>query len=77
MNRILKANETYTFCIRPTEGTKWAIVNGQQWFTDWKVSDDGLHTIEVVPRTPGKLSLFVQSSGADSYWSCLEYEVRE
>ena len=77
MNRILKANETYTFSIRPTEGTKWAIVNGQQWFTDWKVSDDGLHTIEVVPQTPGKLSLFVQSSGAESYWSCLEYEVRE
>lgn len=76
MSRQLKQNETYTFSFRPKTGYKWAIVNGQDWHTDWEVLDDGLYTMKIVPQTLGKLSLFVQLSESEGFWPCLEYEVQ-
>lgn len=77
MSRQLKVNESYSFNFHPKTGVKWAIVNGQDWFTDWTVSEDGLHAISIIPQTTGKLSLFVQMAESDSYWPCLEYEVSQ
>ena len=76
MSRQLMTDKSYTFSFYPKTGVKWAIVNGQEWYTDWEVSEDGLYTIRVTPHVSGRLSLFVQMADADSYWSCLEYEVQ-
>ena len=76
MSKLLKQNETYTSSFRPKTGYKWAIVNGQDWHTDWEVLDDGLYPMKIVPQTLGKLSLFVQLSESEGFWPCLEYEVQ-
>jgi hypothetical protein len=75
MSRELNAGESYTFSFFPKSGVKWAIVNGQEWFTDWQVAEDGMYSMTVSPKTSGKLSLFVQDSEGDAYWPCLEYAV--
>ena len=75
MNREMKTGESYTFSFYPKTEGKWAVVNGQDWFTDWQIAEDGMHSITVSPKTSGRLSLFVQNPGEDSYWSCLEYMV--
>jgi hypothetical protein len=75
MSRELSTGESYTFSFYPKSGVKWAIVNGQEWFTDWQVAEDGMYSMTVSPKTSGKLSLFVQDSEGDAYWPCLEYAV--
>ena len=75
MSRELQKGESYTFSFYPRTGVKWAVVNGQNWFTEWQVAEDGLHSIAVTPTTPGRLSLFVQTAEGDSFWPCLEYVV--
>ena len=76
MSRQLKQNETYAFSIKPQTGYKWAIVNGQDWYTDWEVSENGVHSMKVTPKSPGKLSLFVQMADGEGFWPCLEYVVQ-
>ena len=75
MNRELKAGDNYIFSFYPLVGVKWAIVNGQEWFSDWQVAEDGMYSITVSPKTPGRMSLFVQNAEGDSYWPCLEYMI--
>lgn len=76
MSNQLKQNETYLFVIKPRAGYKWAIVNGQDWYTDWVVSEEGHYTMKVTPQTVGKLSLLVQMAEEENYWACLEYDVQ-
>lgn len=75
MTQQLKVGETYAFSFTPRFGFKWAVVAGSDWFTDWTKEESGRLSLSVEPKTAGKLSLCVQMSQGESYWSCLEYEV--
>jgi hypothetical protein len=75
MSRELHQGESYTFSFYPRTGVKWAVVNGQEWFTDWQVAADGQHSLTVSPKASGRLALFVQTAEGDSFWPCLEYVV--
>ena len=77
MTRQLVVGQSYTFAIYPKGfGNQWAVVNGGEWSTDWKVSDNGLHSITVTPMAEGMLGLYLQTDANDSYWPCLEYIVK-
>lgn len=76
MTRQLNAGQSYTFSFYPKSFVRFAIVNGEEWFTDWKIGENSLYSLTLTPATPGKLSLYVQTDDSDSYWPCLEYEVR-
>ena len=75
MNHTLTAGEPCTFCFKPRSGIKWALVNNDQWHTEWQIGDDNLHTQTITPAA-GTLYLYVQMKEEESYWSCLEYEVK-
>ena len=75
MNKHLSANQPYTFSFYPQSGIRWAVVNNNKWYHNFQVASDGKYTITVTPSS-GKLSLYVQFAEGESYWACLEYDVR-
>ena len=74
MHREMKKGESYTFSFYPKTEGKWVVANGEEWFRDWQVAEDGRHSITVSPTTSGRLSLLVQDADG-GYWPCLEYMV--
>ena len=75
MNKLLIANRSYTFSFYPQSGIRWALVNNNIWHKNFQVESDGKHTMTLAPAS-GKLILYVQFREGESYWTCLEYEVR-
>jgi hypothetical protein len=75
MNRYLRAGLQYTFSFRPLNGLRWALVNNNQWNTDWNRLPDGTLSMTVTPST-GPLMLYGQLKDDDTYWACIGYEVR-
>ena len=75
MTKRLMTGETYTFRFIPESGKKWVIINGEKWYNDWQISDDGVYSITIKPTFIGSLKLSVQLEADGPYWSCLEYEV--
>lgn len=75
MNKYLKSGQTYTFAFKPHVGLKWALINNDEWYTDWQSLPDGTLTITVTPAA-GSLMLYVKLEEGNSYWSCIEYVVR-
>jgi hypothetical protein len=76
MTHTLRAGSAYTFRFKPLSGRKWALINGNKWHTEWNRLSDGTYEMTVQPTQAGYLRLSVQLQDGDSYWSCLEYEVR-
>ena len=74
MSHTLKAGEPCTFSFRPRSGVKWALVNNEEWHTEWQISEDNLHTQTITPAK-GVLYLYVMMQEGESYWSCMKYEV--
>ena len=56
MSRQLKSNTEYVFRIKPESGLEWAVVNGTEWFRNWRV-EDGVYSLKVTPRKTGMMML--------------------
>ena len=76
MTKSLKAGDAYTFRFKPLSGCKWALINGDKWYNDWTQSPDGTYEMTISPTQASYLRLSVQFKEGDTYWSCLEYDVR-
>lgn len=74
----LQAGKTYTFAIRPEYGIKWALINGDDWHTDWEMDEENncLRQSITLSQT-GRLRLSVQTEQGGSYHACVAYEVIE
>ena len=77
MTKTLKKNKAYTFSFHPWCGINWAIINGGTWYENWDVSEDGTHSMTITPAETGVLYLSVQFEKDGSYYSCLEYVVKD
>ena len=75
MTKELILGKSYTFSFYPKSGIKWALVNNNQWYYDWQISDDGMYSMSVTPAAVGPLYLYVQNEQGQSYWPCLQYEI--
>ena len=75
MTKLLITGETYTFRFIPESGKKWAIINGEKWYNDWGITDNGVYSMTIMPTSIGELKLSVQFEENGPYWSCLGYEV--
>ena len=75
MTKELMLGKPYTFTFYPKSGVKWALVNNNQWYSDWQISDDGMYSMSVTPTAVGPLYLYVQNEQGQSYWPCLQYEM--
>ena len=75
MNRQLKSNTEYVFRIKPESGVEWAVVNGTEWFRNWRV-EDGVYSLKVTPRKTGMMMLCVRmKEDSTKFVSCLMYDV--
>ena len=72
---VLRAGETYTFRIAPYEGSRWAVINGDDWYMEW-AEDSAARgwTITVTPKQRGPLYISVESE-QNRFLTCIEYEV--
>lgn len=77
MNKELKVGTQYTISFYPKKEGEWAVINENSWYTEWQISDDGMYTITVTPKTQGKLSISVQNESDGLYYSCIGYTVVE
>ena len=75
MTKTLKKNNMYAFSFLPKGGINWAVINAGTWYKNWNISEDGTHSMTVIPAETGFVRLSVQFENGGSYYSCLEYEV--
>ena len=76
MNKKLKSGTPYTFRIRPKNGLDWVVVtNRKNWFTDWTIDKDGIHTMTVTPEGKGVLEIYTKMKENNQYWTSMAYEV--
>lgn len=75
-NGVLRAGTAYTFRFSPYEGKGAAIINGDDWYREWKQDSSTKEWyITVTPVRTGSLKLSMQLDDG-MYWPCLEYIVR-
>lgn len=74
MNKHLNSSRMYSFEFYPKSGVNWALINNDQWYTNWDKNKDGMHTMKISPDQ-GKLGLYVQFEDNASYWCVLQYIV--
>ncbi len=76
LNGELHVRQPYTFSILPKEGLQWAMLNNNNWFTEWTRDEEtGILTITVEPNAKGTLRLIVQTELNGPFHYCLEYKV--
>ena len=75
MQKVLSSREAYTFSFRPESGLEWAVINGKKFYKQWNRSEDGTLSMTVSP-VRGELALSVRLNEDNTYWYCLEYQVR-
>ena len=75
MSKQLQVGETYTFRFKPESGKKWAIINGDTWYNEWKETNEGVYSQTITPLVSGELKLSVQLEDNGPFWSCLGYDV--
>lgn len=74
MHYRLRVGQSYTFSFYPTNGKKWAVLEGQKWHQTFSQADDGRLTITITPQNAGMLYITTNVSG-NSYQHCIGYEV--
>lgn len=72
MNMKLKEGSQYTFSFYPQEGINWTIVNNDNWYKNWNISNDGKYSMTITPEC-GDVVLFVQYNKGESYQGCIKY----
>ena len=75
MNYKLKKGKSYTFSIRPRRGERWAIVNDDEWYYEWNITDDGIYTMSLTPDQSGTLVIYVMLGNDNRYSGCIGYKV--
>ena len=75
MNYKLKKGQTYTFSIQPRRGERWAIVNDEEWYYEWNITDDGIYTMNLSPGQNGALVIYVMLGDDNQYSGCIGYKV--
>ena len=75
MNYKLKKGQTYTFSIQPRRGERWAIVNDDEWYYEWNITDDGIYTMNLTPDQSGALVIYVMLGNDNRYSGCIGYKV--
>lgn len=76
-NGVLYRNREYVFSVQAGPGMRWAIINGNDWYRDWRIDpESGVATISLVPRHTGRLVLAVNDGSGTSFSYCIAYEVR-
>lgn len=76
-NGTLHVGQTYTFRITPYEGTRWAVINDDDWYLEWEEDNEnpGLK-ITVTPKKAGELLISVEREDKpNSFSGCIEYKV--
>lgn len=75
MNYKLKKGKSYTFSIQPRRGERWAIVNNEEWYYEWNITDDGIYTMSLTPDQSGTLVIYVMLGDDNRYSGCIGYKV--
>lgn len=75
-NGHLRKGQTYTFAFTPGKGKNFAVINGDNWTTDWSQdSTTGVVSITATPTEAGTLKVSASIDEPDSFWQILEYKV--
>lgn len=77
LNGVLRIGQSYTFTLRPRNGTAWAIINEGNWNRAWTTdSQTGAMSMTVTPTTAGTLVLAVQMQQGGTYEYCISFAVK-
>ncbi len=75
-NGHLRRGQTYTFAFTPGKGRNFAVINGENWTTDWSQDPStGVISITATPTVAGTLRVSASIDEQDSFWQILEYKV--
>lgn len=72
----LYVGKAYTFSFIPKGGLDWQIINGEDWYGEWKIEPvTGRVSMTVIPKHKGKLKISVQLREGGSYSTMIGYQV--
>lgn len=75
-NGRLRAGNTYTFAVTPGSGLDFAVINNDEWTSQWTVDPaTGLVVITATPSAPGSLKISARIDETNSFYPILEYTV--